>query len=144
MKRDSNWVRVVAGAIERDGCFLLGKRGSKSSGNAGHWEFPGGKVESRESDEEALARELLEELAIEVRVGRRVGEAWTADVDLAVHLILYHCEILSGEPIARVHEAVAWSSPEAFAEFDLGAADRTIAGALLRSLDAGGGAHRGG
>ncbi|HCE80610.1 MAG TPA: 8-oxo-dGTP diphosphatase MutT [Thermodesulfobacterium commune] len=61
-------VRVVAGFIEKDGKVLVVKRPTDKK-RGGFWEFPGGKVEAGESLQEALRRELKEELGIEVRVG---------------------------------------------------------------------------
>lgn len=62
-------MRVVAGLLESEFSakhFLIGKR--KDSSFDGHWEFPGGKKEPYEDDEDALVRELKEELGIDVRV----------------------------------------------------------------------------
>ncbi|HBT03942.1 MAG TPA: 8-oxo-dGTP diphosphatase MutT [Thermodesulfobacterium commune] len=61
-------VRVVAGFIEKHGKVLVVKRPTDKK-RGGFWEFPGGKVEAGESLQEALRRELKEELGIEVRVG---------------------------------------------------------------------------
>jgi 8-oxo-dGTP diphosphatase len=65
---------VVAAVIERGGRILVSQRGPRV-GQAGRWEFPGGKWEPGESDAAALARELREELGIELEIGPRV---WTA------------------------------------------------------------------
>ena len=64
---------VVAAVIERGGRILVSQRGP-AVGQAGRWEFPGGKRERGESDADALARELREELGVEVDIGPRV---WT-------------------------------------------------------------------
>ena len=57
-------LRVVAAVIEKDGKIFAARRNSGIL--AGYWEFPGGKVEDGENDENALARELLEEFSIEL------------------------------------------------------------------------------
>jgi mutator protein MutT len=62
---------VVAALIERGGRVLVSQRG-QGVGHAGRWEFPGGKREPGESDREALARELREELAVDLEVGPQV------------------------------------------------------------------------
>lgn len=59
--------RVVAGICSRSGKILMGKRLPADGFFGGHWEFPGGKVEEGESDEEALAREFREELGVRLR-----------------------------------------------------------------------------
>lgn len=65
---------VVAGVIVRGGRVLVSQR-RPGGGQAGRWEFPGGKRERGESDERALRRELMEELGVELEVGPRL---WTA------------------------------------------------------------------
>ncbi len=64
-------IRVVAGALFRDGLFLAALRPAGSA-EAGLWEFPGGKVEPGESDEEALRREIREELGAEASIGEEL------------------------------------------------------------------------
>lgn len=65
-------IDVVAAILEQNGRILLAQRGAGSD-QAGLWEFPGGKVEAGESQPEALARELDEELGICARIGDHVG-----------------------------------------------------------------------
>ncbi|VTP63380.1 CTP pyrophosphohydrolase [Serratia rubidaea] len=65
-------IDVVAAIIARDGKILLAQRDAQSD-QAGRWEFPGGKVESGESQPQALARELAEELGIEAAIGSYVA-----------------------------------------------------------------------
>ena len=76
--------RVVAAAIIDDGRLLAARRcGGRY---AGQWEFPGGKVESGESDHEALARELLEELAVTGTIGEQVGGGWLLPAGHVMHV----------------------------------------------------------
>ena len=65
-KKRPHWIPVVAGLIRRKDSFLLGLRPTGHS-LPGVWEFPGGKIELGESPEEALKRELREELGIEIQ-----------------------------------------------------------------------------
>ncbi|MFT4201698.1 (deoxy)nucleoside triphosphate pyrophosphohydrolase [Gordonia sp. (in: high G+C Gram-positive bacteria)] len=104
---------VVAGAVVRqaaDGARLLMAQRSYPADLAGLWELPGGKAEPGESDEQALVRELHEELGIVVAPGESVG----ADVALGDDLVLraYRADWVSGEPTALEHRAVAWLSAE--------------------------------
>lgn len=71
----SRCVVVVAAAI-LDGQRLLAAQRCTPPSLAGGWELPGGKVEAGEADQDALHRELYEELGVRVRLGRRVGGDW--------------------------------------------------------------------
>jgi mutator protein MutT len=79
---------VVAAVIERGGRILVSQR-VPGGGQAGRWEFPGGKREPGEADEQALRRELREELGIEVEVGPLVWSAEAGPLDLRFHRCSY-------------------------------------------------------
>ena len=85
-------MRVVCALILEEGRVLACRR-SFNKDEAGKWEFPGGKVESGERDEEALAREILEELEMQVLVGRRLCSAERGGLEL----IGYVCERVRDE-----------------------------------------------
>src|SRR2546426_12057220 len=82
-------IRVVAAMIERDGKYLITQRRPTATLPL-LWEFPGGRVEEGESDEAALARELKEEIEIDVVAGDRVIQVQHSyphyDIDFRVHL----------------------------------------------------------
>jgi 8-oxo-dGTP diphosphatase len=104
---------VVAAAVERDGRYLVARR-TQPADVAGRWEFPGGKVESGETDEQALTREIREELGVEIAVGERIPGAWALHGDLVLHL--YVATLLDGEPAPlEQHDAIRWVTS---AEFD--------------------------
>lgn len=103
---------VVAAAIERDGRYLAARR-TKPDWAAGRWEFPGGKVEPGESDTDALAREIREELGVEISVGERVPGEWPLHDDLVLHL--YVATLTDGEPQPLDHhDALRWVTPDEF------------------------------
>jgi len=103
---------VVAAAIMRDG-RVLGARRSAPPELAGQWEFPGGKVENEESDEDALVRECREELGIEIAVGRLLG---SSEIAPGLVLRLYAAEHLLGFPEAMAdHDATQWFLPSELA-----------------------------
>ena len=101
---------VVAAAMEAtDGKFLLQQRPEGRS-LAGLWEFPGGKIELGETPEEALARELNEELAITVAPTNLAASCFASAPLGENHLLLllYHCKIWVGEPVAVESPQLGW------------------------------------
>lgn len=112
---------VVAGALVHDGLLLLAQR-SYPPELAGMWELPGGKVESGELPEEALVRELREELGVETSVGVRLA----GDAPLHGGLVLqaYRVELVSGTPVPLDHSDLRWVDARRLTEMDLVNADR--------------------
>ena len=103
-------LRVVAALLERDGRLFAARR-APGRREGGLWELPGGKVEPGETDEAALARELGEELGIEVEVGARVAEASHGYPHGTVLLVGYRCRLARGEPTLHDHDACCWLLP---------------------------------
>ena len=99
-------VIVVAAVIERDDAFLLTLR-QAGTHLADHWEFPGGKVHISESHNEALRRELFEELDIVATVGEAVHTVTHAYPEKTVELYFYRCEF-EGEPKPMMGQAMRW------------------------------------
>ena len=118
---------VVAAVIVRDGRVLVCQR-SRSGKFPLKWEFPGGKVQSDESPDAALVRELREELAIEASVGAEIHRTnhKYAEVSSAIELIFFAATIESGEIDNRVFEEIAWVAPRKLAEMDFLDADREL------------------
>ena len=107
-------IEVVGAALLRDlpgkGRCVLASRRTEPPRLAGLWEFPGGKVEPGESDEQALVRELTEELRVDVEVGERFGEE--LQIGKAAVLRVYLCRLVSGEPAHVDHDAHRWLGPD--------------------------------
>ena len=116
-------VRVVAAVVEAGGKYLLAKRPAHKS-QAGFWEFPGGKVEPGEASEDALARELAEELAAHgVRVGELVGIAdhdYGAGV-LRIEAYRVTCDLESLRCLE--HDEIGWFQVTELKALPLAAAD---------------------
>lgn len=130
LNQKSNQI-VVAGALISGGSLLVAQR-DRPPELAGLWELPGGKVAAGESDAVALARELREELGVEVIVGERLG----ADVALTATTTLraYRVTQTGGELHPNDHRALRWVGA---AELDALAwvpADRTWLAELVRAL----------
>jgi 8-oxo-dGTP diphosphatase len=100
---------VVVGAAVVDLGRVLAARRSAPAQVAGHWEFPGGKVEAGESDPDALVRECREELGIEIGVRELLG---ARPLDSGYQLRVYRAELLYGEPMAlQDHDDLRWLYP---------------------------------
>ena len=102
-------IRVVAASIIVNNRLLIAQR-SESMSSALLWEVPGGKVEDGESDQEALKRELKEELAIEVEVHNFVGMSSVVVKKKEIEMYVYRCVIQKGEPQAMEHKQLMWAS----------------------------------
>ena len=100
-------IQVVCAIIERKGRFL-GCRRNAGKTQGGLWEFPGGKVHGDETAEAALAREIREELGVEIDVGLALGRSVHKYDHGTIELIAYRCSILSGDLIAAEHEEIKW------------------------------------
>ena len=121
---------VVAAMLLRNEQLLLARRGPAQS-MPGQWEFPGGKVEAGEEPEAALARELLEELAL--RIGPPVFFAEVIHCYPAFELRLraYLVREWEGEPVLHEHAALAWVPPAELLSYELTAADVPLARKLI-------------
>jgi 8-oxo-dGTP diphosphatase len=100
-------VEVTAAVIWRGGRLLAARRRADQA-RGGLWELPGGKREPGEELEGCLARELREELGIEVSVGERLLSTCHDYPELRVRLHAFACTLVAGEPVAREHQAVRW------------------------------------
>ena len=113
---------VVAGVIVKEGRILLARR-PKGKKRAGLWEFPGGKLEPQEGPEEALKRELREELGVEVSVLKRLAEVDFDYPEVPIRLMGYFCRLEEGEPRPLEGQGLGWFSPEEVEGLKLAPAD---------------------
>lgn len=116
---------VSAGIIRRDGRILICQR-PEGKRLAGKWEFPGGKLETGETPEQCLVRELREELGFEARVDGIVDAR--AEYDDGDFLILYYdVTIASGTPRALEHAQIKYVLPCELMEYDFPGTDMAVA-----------------
>lgn len=99
-------VNVVAAVIVRNGRILATQRGYGEFKDG--WEFPGGKIETGESPEEALKREIMEELKVEIHVHELVGVVEYDYTDFHLNMMCYWCTLKGGEVQLVEHEAGRW------------------------------------
>ena len=128
-------IDVVAAIIEREGKILLAQRPAGGD-QPGLWEFPGGKVERGESQPQALARELMEELGITAQVGAYVASHQREVAGRLIHLHAWHVPAFSGELAALCHSTLAWCEPAEARAYDLAPADIPLLAAFMSARDA--------
>ena len=100
-------IDVVAAVIKKNDFFLIANR-SFEANSSGLWEFPGGKVEEKETFVSALIREIEEELSLKIQVGDKITsiDLKTSDKNISVHY--FYALILSGQIILNVHSEFKW------------------------------------
>jgi 8-oxo-dGTP diphosphatase len=128
-------VLVVAVAlIDADGRILLAQR-PEGKPLAGLWEFPGGKVHAGETPEEALIRELKEELGVDTAASCLAPFTFASHGYESFHLLmpLYVCRKWTGMPEPREGQRLAWVRPQRLGEYEMPPADKPLV-AMLRDL----------
>ena len=125
---------VAVALIDPDGRVLIAKR-PEGKKLAGLWEFPGGKVEPGERPEQALIRELKEELDIDVKESCLAPFVFASHAYDSFHLLmpLYLCRRWEGVVAAREHDALAWVKPNKLSDYPMPPADEPLV-AWLRDL----------
>lgn len=113
--------------IDTDGRILLAQRPEGKS-LAGLWEFPGGKVESGETPEETLVRELDEELGITTKLPCLAPLTFASHSYDTFHLLmpLYVCRRYEGIPHGREGQAIKWVRPQALRDYPMPPADEPL------------------
>lgn len=122
-------VEVAAALVEEAGRLLIARRPAGVH-LAGLWEFPGGKREAGESWEECLARELREELGIEVAVDGEVRRVRHDYPDRTIEIRFFRCRRLAGEPRPLKVAEIAWVAPSDLARYRFPPADAELVGEL--------------
>jgi 8-oxo-dGTP diphosphatase len=124
---------VAAALIIRDGNVLIGQR-RPDQPMASLWEFPGGKIEAGETAQQALERELAEELGIQATIGQQIIRIrHNYRHGGAVDLQFFVVREFTGEIVNQIYQQVRWVKLEELPEFDFLAADR----GLIKDLAAG-------
>ncbi|MFH0737344.1 MAG: (deoxy)nucleoside triphosphate pyrophosphohydrolase [Candidatus Micrarchaeota archaeon] len=122
---------VVAGIIRKGERILLAQRKDDCPREPGRWEFPGGKVEEGESPQEALDREIMEELGVRITVGKLFATSLLEKCGVAIKLDAYLAEWASGEAKALDCRDFRWVAADELRGFDFAEADLPIVAKLL-------------
>ena len=109
MPWEINLIPVVLGVLSRAGRVLITERPAGKP-YPGYWEFPGGKIEPNESGQEALVRELREELGIEVTSAHHYFDHIYSYPDRTVHLSVWIVDTFQGEPTSLENQQLRWST----------------------------------
>lgn len=125
-------IQVAAALLFQNGKIFAAKRGASPFPYVAHkYEFPGGKIENGERGEEAVKRELKEELNMEIKVGGLYACHTFEYPDFIITLSLFECEMLS-DFLLKEHESYAWISPVDLKEEEWAPADTEILAGLKR------------
>lgn len=120
-------IKVVAALIEKDGKYLIARRSTGSQDVLGKWEFPGGKVEKDETEENAIEREIKEEFEMDIKaikfLTNNVCEYPTKTIDLR----LYECKHISGDFHLHDHSEYVFVDKDEIITYDLCPADIPLA-----------------
>ena len=130
-----NYINVTAAVLLKDDRFLAAKR-SDGKHLAGHWEFPGGKIEAGETPEQCLKRELKEEFTIETEIGEFVAESIFDYGDKRIRLLAYKVKHVSGEFQLIDHDEIRWLPIEELDSLKWAPADIPIIEALKQQAKA--------
>ena len=135
MVKSPKIIRVTAAIIELENKILIAQRKAKDSLFGGLWEFPGGKIEDGETPEECMARELKEELEIEVEVGRLIISNKHRYPNGIFELLVYKVEHISGNFVLNDHDEIKWITIDEISKFDFPPANTPIINYLKNSYE---------
>ena len=117
-------IKVVAAVIRNENKIFATKRGYGEY--KGWWEFPGGKIEPGETPQDALKREIKEELDTEISVDELLDTIEYDYPDFHLSMDCFRCEIISGDLILKEHEAARWLTSESLYDVNWLPADKSL------------------
>ena len=125
-------IRVVAAVLEKEGRYLITQRRATAVLPL-MWEFPGGRVEAGETDQQALKRELTHRLGVEIDVGKLISFVSHPYEHYVVDLFLYECTLASPESTleSRAVNAFKWVASNEFDQYPFTPADEASMNKLL-------------
>lgn len=124
-------IEVVAAVVERGGSYLITRR-LEGTHLAGLWEFPGGKILPAEKPEDALRREMMEELGVEASVGELLEAITWTYPEKTVRILFFRCAV-RGEPCPRERQEMLWVEAAELSTYRFPAADLRLVERLART-----------
>ena len=121
---------VVAAVIKKNDQYLIVQR-NKHKHLGLKWEFPGGKVDDDESFEEALQREIKEELDLKISIDKKIAKQAYRDDKIDILLHYYECTLLTEEIVLYEHEDYKWVYSKEMLNYDFAEADKKISKQLV-------------
>ncbi|CAN5573714.1 8-oxo-dGTP diphosphatase MutT [soil metagenome] len=115
-------LKVTCAIIENEEKVLIAQR-SETMSQPLKWEFPGGKVEKNESEENCLKREILEELNIHIEIKTRLNPSEFQYTEFSICLIPFVCTFQEGEIRLKEHKMIQWIFTDYLKNYDFAAAD---------------------
>ena len=120
-------ITVVAALIKKNNKYLIAKRSTGSEEVLGKWEFPGGKVEKNESEEDAIEREIKEEFEMNIKAIRFLTNNICEYPSKTIDLRLYECKYISGDFYLHDHSEYVFVNKNNIIDYDLAPADIPLA-----------------
>ncbi len=134
MKNSIKIIEVGCAIIHQNGKLLIAQR-KPDDHLGGYWEFPGGKVEPRETIEDCLIREVEEELGVRIKPEYLLKKAEHAYPECSLILHFYVCRFESGEPSKKDCHDFRWIHPEELPDFLFPPADADMIQDIIRNHD---------
>lgn len=123
-------ITVLCGIISNSTGEVFIARRKQGKSMASKWEFPGGKLEEGESEQECLQRELFEELGMTVQVKAKLGENEHHYTGFSIRLIAYQCDFVSATYELTDHDMYTWVSKDQVLDYNMAKADIPIVGMI--------------
>jgi 8-oxo-dGTP diphosphatase len=127
-------IDVTCAIIEKNGLVLATQRSAEMS-MPEKWEFPGGKIESGESKQECLKRELIEELGISVHLLRELNSSIYDYPQFSITLYPFVCTIEPGEITLHEHASLVWLKPTELHTLDWAEADIAVLNCYIADIE---------
>jgi 8-oxo-dGTP diphosphatase len=129
-------IDVCCAIIEKNGKLLATRRG-KNMHLSGYWEFPGGKVENHETNDNCICREIKEELNVDIEIKHELPGVEYIYPEKSIRLIPFICIIISGEIILTDHSEIKWIKPDLWNQLKWAPADIQVIEQYLEKMNRG-------